>query len=273
MRLPFWIGTGWKMNKTLAEARDYVRILRQSPIWRDDRLRSFIIPPFTALATVRDELAGDASVADGGGILLGAQNMHWADRGAYTGEISPVMVKDCGAGLIELGHSERRALFNETDETVNLKVKAALRHGLRPLICVGETGAERQSGRAVEIVTRQVRIALADIEPAGLKQVLIAYEPVWAIGEGGVPATPEEANGMHVEIRGMLAGLAPAAADIPVLYGGSVNPDNCLALARQPAVDGLFIGRSAWDASGFLGIIASIQVALPTRDKPPTGSL
>ena len=272
MRLPFWIGTGWKMNKMLAEARDYVGTLRQDAVWRDDRLRPFIIPPFTALATVRDAL-GDDAATESGGILLGAQNMHWADRGAYTGEISPLMVKDCGAGLIELGHSERRAQFNETDETINRKVKAALRHGLRPLICVGETGAERQAGQAVETVTRQVRLALTGIEPAGLRQVLIAYEPVWAIGDGGVPATADEANDMHVEIRRVLAALGPAAADIPVLYGGSVNPLNCVALARQPAVDGLFIGRSAWEATGFLGIIVSIQAVLPTRDKPLTGSL
>jgi triosephosphate isomerase len=269
------------MNKTLAEASDYVGSLRRSHLWRDERLRPFIIPPFTALAKVHDELGDDAAGDKDreGGILLGAQNMHWADRGAYTGEISPLMVKDCGARLVELGHSERRAFFNETDETVNLKVKAALQHDLRPLICVGETGEERQSGRAVETVTRQVSIALAGIAAARLARVLIAYEPVWAIGEGGVPATAQQANEMHQAIRDVLAGLARGPGDttilrdIPILYGGSVNPTNCRDLACQPAVDGLFIGRSAWEATGFLGIIASIRDLLPTRDKQLPGSL
>ncbi|MDQ2694799.1 MAG: triose-phosphate isomerase [Pseudomonadota bacterium] len=239
----FWIGTSWKMNKTLAEATDYARALKQSRLFQDQRLQGFIIPPFTALAAVCREV-GDFPV------VVGAQNMCWADRGAFTGEVSPVMIKDCGATLVELGHSERRQMFGETDETVNRKVRAALAHGLVPLICVGETAAEKGFGAAAETVVRQTRIALHGVEGGDLKRVLVAYEPVWAIGEHGTPATPDYADWIHQKIS--------AALPVPVLYGGSVDETNSLAFAELPSVAGLFIGRSAWSVDGYLRIVEKV---------------
>lgn len=248
MTQTFWIGTSWKMNKTLGEAEAYTAALRRAGVLGDRRIQPFMIPPFTALATVCRALADTP-------VLVGAQNMGWADRGAFTGEVSPVMVKDCGARLVELGHSERRRLFGETDETVNRKVKAALAHGLRPLICVGETAQEKDWGVAVETVVRQVKIALSGLDEAALEQVLIAYEPVWAIGEHGSPATPDYAQWIHRRIAEALPG------PVPVLYGGSVDEDNSAAFAALPEVAGLFIGRSAWNVEGYLRIVHKVIAA------------
>lgn len=242
----FWIGTSWKMNKTLAEAEAYARALKQSRLFQDQRIQGFVIPPFTALTTVCREL-GDFPV------VVGAQNMCWAERGAFTGEISPVMIKDCGVTLVELGHSERRQMFNETDETVNRKVKAALAHGLVPLICVGETAREKELGVAAETVVRQTKIALHGVEGEALKRVLVAYEPVWAIGEQGTPATPDYADWIHQKISTELP--------VPVLYGGSVDETNSLAFAELPSVAGLFIGRSAWNVEGYLRIVEKVTRA------------
>lgn len=239
----FWVGTSWKMNKTLAEAEAYVRALKQAELLRDTRIQGFVIPPFTALATVCQEVADFP-------VLVGAQNMCWADRGAFTGEVSPVMIKDCGGGLVELGHSERRQMFGETDEAVNRKVKAALAHGLIPLICVGETAEEKTFGVGAETVVRQTKIALHGVDGEALKRVLVAYEPVWAIGEHGTPATPDYADWIHREII--------AALPVPVLYGGSVDETNSLAFAELPSVAGLFIGRAAWNAQGYLRIVEKV---------------
>ncbi len=251
MEQPLWIGTSWKMNKTLAQARDFARTLRASTLLdSDERLQGFVIPPFTALETVCRELVDTP-------VLVGAQNMHWADAGAFTGEVSPPMVADCGADIVELGHSERREYFNETDEAINRKVKAALAHGLRPLICIGETATEKALGAAEETVVRQAKIALSGVSPGELGRCLLAYEPVWAIGDGGSPATPEYAQWIHRCLRAAL----PRTADgqpVPVLYGGSVNEDNCTDLAALPEVSGLFIGRAAWDADGFLRIVSKV---------------
>ncbi len=158
-------------------------------------------------------------------VKVGAQNMHWADDGAWTGEISPLMLKDCGLDLVELGHSERREHFGETDETVGLKVAAAVRHGLIPLICIGETLEERQGGRASEVLERQVRAALAG---AGAAPVLLAYEPVWAIGANGIPATADYADARQAEIIAVAQDVL--GRRVPCLYGGSVNPGNCAEL-------------------------------------------
>lgn len=250
MTRAFWVGTSWKMNKTLAEAGAFANALRQSTLPGDPRLQSFVIPPFTALATVCRELEGQP-------VLVGAQNMHWADAGAFTGEVSPVMVRDCGVELVELGHSERREHFNETDAAVNRKVKAALAHGLRPLVCVGETAEEKRLGVAEETLVRQVKIAFHDVPQEDLGRVLIAYEPVWAIGEQGSPASPEYARRIHRRL-GQALPPAPDGEPVPVLYGGSVNEDNCAAFAALPEVAGLFIGRSAWDVRGYLRIVGKV---------------
>lgn len=244
----FWVGTSWKMNKTLAEAKVFAEGLKAADGSRNPRIQRFVIPPFTAVREVKALLA-DTSVK------VGAQNMHWADEGAWTGEVSPVMLKDCNLDLVELGHSERREHFGETDETVGLKTEAAVRHGLVPLICIGETLADRESGRADEVLAKEVRGALGKLQGAQKQaEILLAYEPVWAIGEKGIPATAEYANARHAEIAKVAEDVL--GRRIPCLYGGSVNPGNCEELIACPDIDGLFIGRSAWKVEGYLDILA-----------------
>jgi len=169
---PFWIGTSWKMNKTLAEAQAFATTLAGADTDRDPRIQRFVIPPFTAVREVKRILAGSS-------VKVGAQNMHWADQGAWTGEISPAMLTDCSLDIVELGHSERREHFGETDDTVGLKTEAAVRHGLTPLICIGETLQDRESGRAREVLARQVRGALARLHAdQKIAPILLASEPV-----------------------------------------------------------------------------------------------
>ena len=240
-----WIGTSWKMNKTLAEARRFAEALRAAP--SDERIQRFVVPPFTVLREVKAMLA-DTDVK------VGAQTMHWADAGAWTGEVSPVMLTDCGADLVELGHSERRAHFGETDEAVGLKVEAAVRHGLVPLVCVGETAEEKGSGRADAVLGAQVEGALGRLDGRSEAPILLAYEPVWAIGEGGTPASPDYACERQARIVRAAEGVT--GRRLPCLYGGSVSPANCAELVARPNVDGLFVGRSAWSVEGYLDILA-----------------
>jgi len=249
-----WIGTSWKMNKTLAEARVFVDGLLAADPRHDPRIQRFVIPPFTAVREVKAMLKETS-------VKVGAQTMHWGDEGAWTGEISPAMLKDCGLDLVELGHSERREHFGETDETVGLKTEAAIRHGLAPLICVGETLAERESGRAAAVLERQVRGALFRLE-GGQKdaQMLFAYEPVWAIGVHGVPASSDYADARQAEIIAVAEDVL--GRRIPCLYGGSVNLDNCKELIVRPHVDGLFIGRAAWKVDRYLEILTRCACVL-----------
>lgn len=251
-RIP-WIGTSWKMNKTRADARAFAAALAASPAARSERCNLFVIPPFPYIRDAAENLQGTR-------VRVGAQNMHWEDGGAWTGEVSPLMLKDCGASLVEIGHSERRAHFGETDETVALKVQAAMKHGLTALVCVGDTRAEYEAGETASVLERQVRALLALAAHQARDKVIIAYEPVWSIGEGGTPATPEFANEQHIGIAGLAKSLI--GAPLPILYGGSVNQQNCAALARQSHIDGLFIGRAAWDVRGYLGIVSSVTASL-----------
>ncbi|KQT57354.1 MULTISPECIES: triose-phosphate isomerase [unclassified Aureimonas] len=241
-----FIGTSWKMNKLLAEARHFAERLAEAS--GDPRIQRFVIPPFTCVREV-------ASILEGSDVLVGAQTMHWADQGAWTGEISPPMLKDCGAKIVELGHSERRAHFGETDETVGLKTEAAVRHGLVPLICIGESGEDKTAGRADAVLKREVESALGRLT-GDQKQapILLAYEPVWAIGEGGTPASPDYADERQAGIVEAAAGIL--GRRVPCLYGGSVNPGNAAELIVRPHIDGLFIGRSAWSVEGYLNILA-----------------
>ncbi len=248
-----WIGTSWKMNKTRAEARDFALALAASPAATTEAAKPFVIPPFTAIADVAERLEGTR-------VRVGAQNMHWAPSGAWTGEISAAMVRDVGASLVEIGHSERRTHFGETDETVALKTKAAIDNGLIALVCVGDTRAEYDAGRTSEVLARQVRFALSYLHAVDRDRIVIAYEPVWSIGEGGVPADPDFADEQHRRIKDVSTSLFSAPVD--VVYGGSVSPENCVPLASRSHIDGLFIGRSAWNVEGYVGIVEKVTAAL-----------
>ncbi len=250
----YWIGTSWKMNKVLSESQAYAHELAKADADRDPRIQSFVIPSFPNVREVKQILAETS-------VKVGAQNMHWDDEGAWTGEVSPLMVKDCGADLVELGHSERRQHFGETDRTVGLKVEAAVRHGIVPLICIGETLSEREMGRTQEILHTQIHAALGRLTGEQKSStILLAYEPVWAIGNNGIPATADYADARQAEIIDVATEILGHA--VPCLYGGSVNPHNCEELIQCPHIDGLFIGRSAWQAEDYLEILAKCAAIL-----------
>ncbi|MDO9414618.1 triose-phosphate isomerase [Pararhizobium sp.] len=249
-----WVGTSFKMNKVLADALAFAGRLVETDADRDARVQRFIIPPFTAVREVKSALKETS-------VKVGAQNMHWDDAGAWTGEVSPVMLTDCHLDLVELGHSERREHFGETDRTVGLKTAAAVRHGLTPLICIGETLAERQAGEADAVLKRQVEGALSLLQgDEKQRPILLAYEPVWAIGVNGIPATSDYADDRQAKIAATAKAVLGVA--VPVLYGGSVNPDNCAELIQCPHIDGLFIGRSAWAPDGYLDILNRVSKAI-----------
>jgi triosephosphate isomerase len=245
-----WIGTSWKMNKTLADAKKWSGALSDYLSENNVKSQVFVIPPFPYIATVEQNLSHNK-------VQIGAQNMCWQDNGAFTGEVSPIMIKDCGASLVEIGHSERRALFGETDHRVNQKALSALAHNITPLICVGDTAQDKDWGVSVETVIRQVKIALHNISSLDVHSVILAYEPVWAIGENGTPATNEEAAVMHDAIRHVLVQMygVEIAQQVTLLYGGSVNLENAQGLLQQTNIDGLFVGRTAWDVNGFIKLI------------------
>ncbi len=247
MRKPMVAGN-WKMNKGLYETRDLIRDL--FPVLHDvEDVEVVICPPFVGLGVARRELEDST-------IKLGAQNMHWSNSGAFTGEISPVMLKELCEYVI-LGHSERRAMFGETDETVNKKVLAALAHGLKPIVCVGETLEENQNGLTAEVVSRQVRADLAELTEEQAEQVVIAYEPVWAIGTG-LAATPEGANAVHKDvIRPILRELfgEEIGDGMRILYGGSVTPNNAVELFGQSDIDGGLIGGASLKPESFIALV------------------
>ena len=244
---PVLVGTSWKMNKTLAEAVEFVESLLAVGV--PPSVDAFILPPHTALSVVRDRLPQDSRVR------LGAQNAHWASEGAFTGEVSMRMVRDAGASMVEIGHSERRTAFGETDEDVSRKVAAALEHDLVPLVCVGESAVVRDAGSAESFVVAQVRAALAGVAGADSEMILFAYEPYWAIGTGGRAAAPEEVAPIMAAIR-RAATEVLAGSPVRVLYGGSVEEANALPLLDGAAADGLFVGRAALSATGFNRLIA-----------------
>ncbi|SDT31558.1 triosephosphate isomerase [Friedmanniella luteola] len=242
-----WVGTSWKMNKTLGEAAAFVDALVAAEL--PPGVQPFVLPAHTALAHVRDRLPA------GSPVLLGAQNAHWGPEGAGTGEISMRMAADAGARLVEMGHSERRADFGETDRTVALKAAAALRHGLLPLICVGEPLEVREAGGAADFVAGQVRAALAEVGPDDVGRVLVAYEPIWAIGEHGRPATQDQIAPVMALIVEVVAACAGGGSLLALLYGGGVHPDNAEELLTDPSTDGLFVGRAGWDVQGYLRLL------------------
>lgn len=251
-----WIGTSWKMNKIRRDAESFSVELKQSSVISSELVQPFVIPPFPYIDTVAEILSGTQ-------VKVGAQNMHWDEQGAWTGEVSAPMVVDCGASMVELGHSERRTFFNETDETVALKVHSAIQHGLLALVCIGDTKEEYDAGHTAAALARQVRAALSRVPAESRHSVMFAYEPVWSIGDGGVPADPGFANTQHKLIKEVIA--SELGEPLPVLYGGSVNLQNCCELAGQSHIDGLFIGRSAWDAKNYIAIIELVSAMLETQ--------
>lgn len=247
MRVPLIAGN-WKMYKTVGEATTLVCDLLAGLGELSDR-EAIVCPPFTALAAVA------ALVADSP-LGLGAQNLYPEAQGAFTGEVSPPMLVDIGCRYVIIGHSERRQYFGESDAFVNRKLRAALAHGLRPIVCVGESKPQRDAGQAEPIVTAQVRAALLEVPPAQMTDVVIAYEPIWAIGTGDT-ATPADAQAMHAAIRATLAELygSEIAATVRIQYGGSVKPDNIDELMAQPDIDGALVGGASLQAASFLRII------------------
>lgn len=237
MRRPIVAGN-WKMNKTVAEAVEFVRSIRRglNEIPGVDRV---LCPPHMALAPVRELLLPT-------GILLGAQNMHWEEKGAYTGEVSPGMVKEV-CQVVILGHSERRAYFGETDEGINRKVVAALRHGLLPIVCVGETEAQYDAGQTAEVVGGQVRGCLAGLRAEQAAGLVIAYEPVWAIGTGKAATAGGAGAVIGLTIRGTIAELydEATAQAVRVQYGGSATPANIAEFMVHPDIDGALVGGAS----------------------------
>ncbi len=246
-RRPIMAGN-WKMHMLVAEAEALVKGLVAGLDGTED-VDVVVAPPFPSLHPV-------GRLLDGTPIALAAQNMHWEASGAYTGEVSAAMLLDVGCRHVIIGHSERRQYFGETDETVNRKVKAALAAGLDPIVCVGEVLEERKSGRTWEVVGRQTRKGLEGVSAEDAKRLVLAYEPVWAIGTGET-ATPEQAQEVHGRIRGLIGELFDdgIAQGLRIQYGGSVKPDNVRGLMDQPDVDGALVGGAALKAESFLGIV------------------
>jgi triosephosphate isomerase (TIM) len=253
-RRPYVAGN-WKMNKTAEEAHDFMRRFRERLPDATTRAADVVIcPTFTVLAAVTE-------AARGSGVRVAAQNMHEAEIGAFTGEVSAAMIEEAGATAVVLGHSERRQLFGETDEALARKVPAALAAGLEPILCVGETEAERDGERTEEVLERQIRADLADVRNAQLERLVIAYEPVWAIGTGRT-ATPEQAEDAIRFIRGLLAERDRDAAErIRIVYGGSVNPDNADELISRLQIDGALVGGASLDPDDFAAIAETAAVA------------
>lgn len=238
----------WKMHKTIAESVELVNALKsQAGSWSDRDV--LVCPPFTALA-------GATQAARGTTVLVGAQNMNDNLQGAFTGEISAPMIKDAGATHVILGHSERRQIYGETDALVNKKTKVALDHGLIPIVCVGETLAEREGGKTFAVVETQINGSLKGLTAEQALRLVIAYEPVWAIGTGKT-ATPAQAQEVHAFIRRRLDALfGPKTADaLRILYGGSVKPDNIDQLMAEPDIDGGLVGGASLKAEDFLRIV------------------
>ena len=237
------IAGNWKMNTTLQDAKTLVSDMK-ARLEAISGIESVVCPPFISLAAIGEMLQGSS-------VGLGAQNMHSEEQGAYTGEISPGMLASLCQFVI-LGHSERRQLFGETDDFINQKVKAAFKVGLRPILCVGEQLQERESGRAEAVVEAQLRGGLSGIDSPG--SLVVAYEPVWAIGTGKA-ATPDVAQEMMAHVRSVLASLYGAdAADISLLYGGSVNPGNTVDYMREQDINGALVGGAALNADSFVEI-------------------
>jgi triosephosphate isomerase len=244
---PPFIAGNWKMHLTIAEAKNLVTAIVKAATDLPDA-EIVLAPPFTALSEVKKVL-GDGSVQ------LAAQNLFWEEKGAFTGEVSAPMLRDAGCQYVIIGHSERRQFFGETDAGVNKKISAALKSGVFPIVCIGESLAERERGETMDIISRQIQGGLDGIGAGDFKSIVVAYEPVWAIGTGKT-ATPGQAEEVHAHIREKLAlryGIGPADYAI-IIYGGSVKPANSFALLSEKNIDGFLVGGASLEAESFIQI-------------------
>lgn len=260
MKKKLYFGSNLKMYKGIGDTTAYLKKLadKTRDISRDE-IELFIIPSYITL----EQAVGCCDQSE---IRIGAQNMCWEDEGQFTGEISPRMLEEMGVRFVMIGHSERRHVFGETDEEENKKVLAALNHGFRTLLCIGETADEKKYGISAEVLRTQLKVGFYGVKPADVKNIWVAYEPVWSIGVNGTPATAEYAEKMHLVIKETLMEIfGEAGADIPVLYGGSVNPSNANELIVQPSIDGLFVGRAAWQADAFDRLIQDAKATFENR--------
>jgi triosephosphate isomerase len=247
------IAGNWKMYNDAAQTASLIDALKQQlPPSRPDVL-VVVCPPFTSLPAAADRLSGST-------ILLGAQNMSEHDEGAYTGEVSWKMLAGAGCAYVILGHSERRQYFKETDDAINRKARTALAHGLQPILCVGETLEERESNKTAAVVSGQVKGVLHGLTPTDMRSVVIAYEPVWAIGTGR-NATPQQAQEVHAMIRGLVREMfgGEVAENLTIQYGGSVKPDNATDLLRQSDIDGALVGGASLKADAFSAIVRAAK--------------
>ncbi len=247
------VAANWKMNMTQAEAAAFVETFLRE-IGDSSGVEIVIVPPFTSLAKVSEALHNTPNVK------LGAQNMYWEKSGAFTGEISAAMLRDLFVRYVVLGHSERRQLLGETDEIVNRKVRAAQEAGLRPIVCIGESLEQRERGEVEKVLDSQLRGSLADLSARDLRETVIAYEPVWAIGTGKTAST-EQAQEAHAFVRRTLAQIADesTAEKISIQYGGSVKPENARSLMTQPDIDGALVGGASLDPRSFAQIVQAAQ--------------
>ncbi len=246
-RIPFMAGN-WKMHKTVGEAEELVKALLAG-LGDVNGREVAVCPPYTALAAVKPLLQGQP-------VALGAQDVFYEAQGAYTSAVSPLMLSDLGCTYVIVGHSERREHFGDTDEIVNRKLQAVLANGMRPIMCVGESKPQRQAGHAEEVVVGQIKAGLAGVSAEQMQHVVVAYEPIWAIGTGDT-ATPDDAQAMHAAIRHTLNGLYSASVSdgVRIQYGGSVKPNNIDELMAKPDIDGALVGGASLKAEDFLRII------------------
>jgi triosephosphate isomerase len=242
------IAGNWKMYKNIKDAQDLVNVLNRE-LSDEESVDIVVCPPYTALAYLADMLEASS-------IKLGGQDMYWIDEGAFTGEISGMMLKDAGCSYVILGHSERRQFFGETNETVNKKIIASLKHNLTPIVCVGENLKERESNETFKVIENHVRGALNGLEKSDVLKIVIAYEPVWAIGTGKT-ATPVQAQEVHKFTRGLLGKLydQEVSDSVRIQYGGSVKPENIKEIIAQPDVDGALVGGASLNAESFTKIV------------------
>lgn len=249
-----YLGTNTKMYKTISQTKEFVRSLeRLTGDMSEEETSLFVIPSFPSVGPAKQCLSS-------GRIRIGAQNMGWEEEGPFSGEVSAPMLKELGADLVMIGHSERRHELRETDRMENGKVLCALRNGITPLLCIGETGEQKDYKISDECLSIQLKTGLSQVSAEEAEKIWIAYEPVWAIGAKGTPADPEYVRRRHSTIRHTLEALfgETPGREIPILYGGSVNIDNAVSIIREENVDGLFIGRSAWEADSFNRIIRDV---------------